>query len=245
MNELLDSKLCKLLRDVINKTDIFIKDEEENKKFNLVCVLMDRFDTSVKYINSINKITTENEFMIFMVYSCIIKDGINYINEALNINYEKDNKIFEKIYREDPIELPIDVGYSDDKFFEYFRSLVFAHPFLTDRSIPNALEKEKQYSPFIIVNRVNFNEEQELISVMVYSSKREDSFIIDVPFEKLKKYIKLKYEELNKVINEFKNIIDKKEKEWKKRKVNRNLSNIKILKTLNLYYKKDAWILML
>lgn len=241
MSELLDSKLCEKLREVINKTDIFLKDKEENKKFNLICALIDRFDISVKYINTINEITTENEFMLFMVHACIIKDGINYINKALNINYEKDNKIFEKIYREYPIELPVDVSYCDDKFFEYFRSLVFAHPFLTNKSIPNALKKEKQYSPFIIVNRINFNEEKELLSVMVYSNKREDSFILDVSFEKLKKYIKLKYKELNEVINEFENIIDKKENEWKKRKVNRNLNNVEILKDVKSILKERCF----
>lgn len=229
MNELLDANLCKKLREVINKTDIFIKDEEENKKFNLVCALMDRFDTTVKYINSIEKIKSEDEFILFMVHVCIIKDGIKYIKEVLNINCEEDSKIFEEIYRKYPIELPEIIEYSDDQFFEYFRSLVFAHPFLTNRSIPNRMEGEIQYSPFIIANRFTFKGENKLLSVKVYSNKRNNSFFIDVPFERLRKYIKLKYEELNEVIEKFENIIKRKETEWKKRKVKRDLCDVEIL----------------
>ena len=44
MNEFLNSKLVQDLRDVINKTDIFIKDPIEKEKFNLICAIIDRFD---------------------------------------------------------------------------------------------------------------------------------------------------------------------------------------------------------
>ena len=33
MNDLLNHQLCNELRNVINKTDIFIQDEKKNKKF--------------------------------------------------------------------------------------------------------------------------------------------------------------------------------------------------------------------
>ena len=33
MNDLLNEQLCEKLRVVINETDIFIKDEDESKKF--------------------------------------------------------------------------------------------------------------------------------------------------------------------------------------------------------------------
>lgn len=55
MGNLLNQQLCDELRDVINETDIFIKDEEESEKFLFICTLMDRFDTVVKYINEHQK----------------------------------------------------------------------------------------------------------------------------------------------------------------------------------------------
>ena len=44
MNEFLNSKLVQDLRDVINKTDIFIKDPIEKEKFNLMVASRDLTD---------------------------------------------------------------------------------------------------------------------------------------------------------------------------------------------------------
>ena len=49
MGYLLNQQLCDELRDVINETDIFVKDKKESEKFLFICALMDRFDTVVKY----------------------------------------------------------------------------------------------------------------------------------------------------------------------------------------------------
>ena len=67
MENLLDVELCTSLGTVINETNIFIKDETESKKFNLICAVMDRFDSVVKYINEhSNMPKTENDFIEFM-----------------------------------------------------------------------------------------------------------------------------------------------------------------------------------
>ena len=79
MGDLLNQQLCNELRYVIYETDIFIRDEKESKRFLFICALMDRFDTAAKYINEHQKKPdSEEELIIFMVYSCIIKDGIDY-----------------------------------------------------------------------------------------------------------------------------------------------------------------------
>lgn len=175
MNELLNSQLCRDLRNVINETDIFIKDEEENKKFNLICTIMDRFDSAIEYINThLEKPKTETEFIVFMTFCCTIKDGINYIMNVLNLKINNDKEIFKDIYMSEPLKLPEENNYDDDKFFEYFRSLVFAHPFLTDRSIPNKVEQsEIQYSPFVLINSIlSFRGIKNPVGVKVYSNKR-------------------------------------------------------------------------
>ena len=66
------------------------------------------------------------------------------------------------------------------------------------------------------------------VGVMVYSNKR-DMFSITFPFEILKNYIVWKYDLLTHATQAFKEIIEDKEKEWKKRKINRNQSFDKIL----------------
>ena len=222
MTELLDSQLVYDLRDVINKTDIFVKDPIEKEKFDLICAIMDRFDLSVDFLNKHQSFPKdENEFINFLVHVSIIRDGINAVFKELGLEIKSDNKIFEEYYK---MDLPnINKTINDDKFYEYFRSLAFAHPFLTDRSIPNAIDKnEIQYSPYVLTNLGLFWKNKDSIGVEVYSNKR-DAFSVSFPFEKLKDYIKWKYEMILDIISEFENIINKKEKVWKQHKVKRNL----------------------
>ena len=235
MQELLNSQKCKELRAVINETDIFIKDKEESKKYNLICAIMDRFDSAIEYINKhIKKPNTENDLIVFMNFCCIIKDGINYIMKVLNMQIKEDNQIFKEVYIQEPINIAKDQDYTDDAFFEYFRSLVFAHPFLTDRSIPNQIEKKEiQYSPFVIVDTYGLRKEKDCIGVMVYSNKRE-AFSINFPFDILKEYIKWKYNMIEEITQAFRDIIKSKEETWKKHKVNRNLMPIEMLEDIKI-----------
>lgn len=233
MNEFLNSKLVQDLRDVINKTDIFIKDPIEKEKFNLICAIMDRFDSSINFLNENQTFPkSENEFINFLVHVSIIRDGINKVFEVLGLKIKNDNKIFEQYYKRD---LPnINKEINDDRFYEYFRSLAFAHPFVTNRSIPNVIDKtEIQYSPYVLINLGYFWKDKNSIGVEVYSNKR-NSFSISFPFEKLKEYVKWKYERILDIILEFENIINKKEKVWKQHKVKRNLPDIEILEDIKI-----------
>ena len=86
MTELLNSRLVHDLREVINKTNIFVKDPVEKDKFNLICAVMDRFDDSVSYLNNHQDIPiSEEEIIIFFHHCCVIKDGIKAVCEILNI----------------------------------------------------------------------------------------------------------------------------------------------------------------
>lgn len=233
MNEFLNSKLVQDLRDVINKTDIFIKDPIEKEKFNLICAIMDRFDSSINFLNENQTFPkSENDFINFLVHVSIIRDGINKVFEVLELKIKNDNKIFEQYYKRD---LPnINKEINDDRFYEYFRSLAFAHPFVTNRSIPNVIDKtEIQYSPYVLTNLGYFWKDKNSIGVEVYSNKR-NSFSISFPFEKLKEYVKWKYEMILDIISEFENIINKKEKVWKQHKVKRNLPDIEILEDIKI-----------
>lgn len=230
MGNLLNEYLCDELTNVINETDIFIIDEEESKKFHLICALICRFDQAVNYINKHqNRLKSEAELIIFMVYSCIIKDGIDYIKDVLKIEKSEDKKIFENIYRKPPINIPEKEEFNDDKFFSYFRSLLFVHPLFTNKSIPKQKEGEIQYSPYILIDPQK-KPLDDLIKIKIYSNKREDKPFLSIPFKNLKEYIKVKYEELNQVIEGFRKIISEKEIKWKEHKVNRNQEDIDILK---------------
>lgn len=102
MTELLDSQLVYDLRDVINKTDIFVKDPIEKEKFDLICAIMDRFDLSVDFLNKHQSFPKdENEFINFLVHVSIIRDGINAVFKELGLEIKSDNKIFEEYYKMD------------------------------------------------------------------------------------------------------------------------------------------------
>lgn len=233
MNELLNSNIINELRDTINKTDIFIKDPIEKEKFNLICSIMDRFDSCINYINNHQNIpNTENDVINFLVYVSIIKDGINKVLHIIGLPKKSDNNIFRQYYIRD---LPnINKQLDDDKFYEYFRSLAFAHPFVTDRSIPNAIDKnETQYSPYILTNLGYYKDSKDNIGVEVYSNKREQ-FSITFPFETLKEYVKWKYEMMKDATSKFEKIIENKEEVWKQHKVNRKSKPLDTLKEIKL-----------
>lgn len=229
MNDLLDGKLVYDLRDVINKTNIFVADVNEKEKYKLICAVMDRFDNSVMYLNSHQNIPlSEDEIIMLFHHFCIIRDGIKVVSNILNID-NKPTNIFQSYCQKEPFLIPKDDYKGDDKFFDYLRSLFFAHPFITDRSIPNPIKGEVQYSPYILNNKMQlFPDQKDSVGVMVYSNKR-DMFHICIKIDDLKEYIRLKFEKINNIINAFQEIVDGKEKEWSSRKVNRNQDNNAIL----------------
>lgn len=228
--ELFDSNLCNELREVINRTDIFYKDSEQSKKFNFICAIMDRFDFAINYFNEhLTKPTTETDFMTYLTQASIIKDGINYCYKVLGIQPVTGNDIFKQYFERDLS--CINLQSSDDELFEYFRSLTFAHPFKTDKSIPNSIKDEIQYSPYCLLGLYTFKGDKNSIGVYVYSNKRE-AFSITFPFETLQEYILFKFNLISNIIEAFNNIIIGMETEWKKRKVNRNLDEIETLKDI-------------
>lgn len=244
MNDLLDGKLVYDLRDVINKTNIFVADVNEKEKFNLICAVMDRFDNSVMYLNSHQTIpTSEDDIIMLFHHFCIIRDGIKVVSNILNIENQSTN-IFQSYCEKEPFLMPTSDYKGDDKFFDYLRSLFFAHPFITDRSIPNPIKGEVQYSPYILNNRGGiFPDLKNSVGVMVYSNKR-DMFNICIKFDDLKEYIRLKFEKINDIINAFQDIINNKEKEWSNRKVNRNQDSdailLDVIDILNERYLEDS-----
>lgn len=246
MNDLLDSKLVYDLRDVINKTNIFVEDVNEKEKFNLICAVMDQFDNSVMYLNSHQTVPiAENDIIMLFHHFCIIRDGIKVVSNILNIE-NKPTNIFQSYCEGEPFLIPASDYKGDDKFFDYLRSLFFAHPFITDRSIPNPIKGEVQYSPYILNNRGGiFPDLKDSVGVMVYSNKR-DMFHICIRFDDLKEYIRLKFEKINDIINAFQDIINNKEKEWSNRKVNRNQDSdailLDIIDILNERYLEDSEI---
>lgn len=233
-NTYLHAKLSRDFRDAIN-SPIFFNDSKYLSQYNLCCAVVDRLDTCVEKLNSYGDYPdSEEDFMVFMMFSCMLKDAINELFKRLKITLPKESRnYFNTIYRKSPVYNPDKEEPTDDKFFEYLRSLMFAHPCETTRA--NFLKKnEIQYSPWVIVNdqiRI-FDECKDAVGVRVYTNMSEEILDIVFPFFVLKEYVRSKYEVLPLATQHILQQISEVKKQWEKVKINRNQSPIDILKEI-------------
>ena len=235
----LSTRIATELRETVLHNQ-FLADEIDYHSFiNLLYAIMDRIDSCVEYLNNHDKHPeTEMDFLSFIMTSCIIIDAVpiffqlaekSSLKTEIRIKSDENSKGFfqatcEKNKNKNvrgpfPNECP-----TDDKFFEYIRSLIFAHPFETSRShvIP---QNTTQYSPFILVDTtlIPSHNDKDEIGIRIYSDDKEQEKIIYISFKSIKAYIKHKYNHLSMIkdwINEQVAIVHNR---WKQRKVRRNI----------------------
>ena len=222
-------------RNLINMSPIFIYDEQYKNHYNLACVVMDRLDTCVKYLNKhITYPKNEEDFLSFMMFSCMLVDAVKQILKDLDIEaLSKESKYFRKVCLGRPLNLSEEECPTDDKFFEYFRSLTFAHPFETSR--PKFFQKgEIQYSPWVIVNSPigALLEIPDAIGVRIYSNKYDDILDLRLSFETLKEYIKSRYECISLATKWAENAVAKENSKWRRQKINRVQEPIDIFREI-------------
>lgn len=225
----LDENICKELRKVVNSSKIFYRDDKEKGYFYLICAVMDRVDDSVKFLNQYDTSSHNmNNIMLFMLHSCIIVDAVRETMKQLKIMEEQKDikKYFISVCEDKPLYLTRDDCPTDIKFFEYLRSLIFAHPLNTSRA--SFLGKDEiHYSPFPLSDFNNLK--NDCLGILVYSNKQPATKTLYIPYDALKSFIKNRYEQLILVKNELERRIENKKEEWKRKKINRNQSDIQIL----------------
>lgn len=235
-NNFLDLKLINDFRQVINEHNaVFVNDIGLKNKYDLICVFLDRMTTAVKFLNEQSiPFEEETDFINFMVYACLIYDGINKLSE--NIYQKKPAlserkklalaaNIYGKPYFTDSNCL------TDYVFFEFLRSLSFAHPYETDSRKRSFMDKGELFrSPWVISQ--SFNIKEYNVGVRIYSSKDGEITDLTVPFRELKSFVSDVYSNLNDFIKWAKEEIFQREKEWKKIKINRNQKPLMILESI-------------
>lgn len=239
----LNEKLCEDLRNVIKSSPIFAEDEKYQHLYNLICATMDRVDTCVKYLNAhSNYPSTEEDFICFVMFSCMIVDGVKHLLENVTKQkscYIDEKKYFKKYCVEKPMNCTEDECPTDDKFFEYFRALAFAHPFETSRNKIFREKFGKQVSPWVSVNNhilPDLYHFPEPIGVKTYTEKKDeygsDTQYIMFSFADFKKYIVSRYEEIVRVTEWAKLATEATFNLWKETKINREQEPIDILKDI-------------
>lgn len=221
-------------RNAFNETPLFMYNEEYKTCFNLFCAVTDRLESCIEYLNGHAETPkTEEDFLSFVMFSCMVLDAVKHVLKQLDI--EKIDKIdyFQNICLSKPLNIEKHKCPTDDKFFEYLRSIMFAHPFETNR--PKFFMKhEIQYSPWVIANNpaTKFRGIKDGVGVRIYSNKFDEIKDLIFSFDVLKKYIKSQYLLLDLATEKVKEIVSLKEIEWKKHKINRSLDYLDILKEI-------------
>ena len=222
-------------RKIMN-TPYFQKSKEFSLKFNLCCAVADRLNTCIAYLNKhLKHPKTEEDFLSFLMFACMMRDAVKTILDEFHIQHncrgEEQYQFFKNVYTESKVyNSKADVP-TDDEFFEYFRSLTFAHPVDTDRAKFLHKElKEKHYCPFVLINR--FWDDPECVGARIYTNVGKDILDVYIPFERIKKYLKFKYEQLSLTTNYLKQKYLDLETKWKRDKINRNLAPLEMLQEI-------------
>lgn len=234
MEVFLNPDVYREFRNAFNETPLFMYNEEYKTCFNLFCAVTDRLESCIEYLNGHAETPkTEEDFLSFVMFSCMVLDAVKHVLKQLDI--EKIDKIdyFQNICLSKPLNIEKHKCPTDDKFFEYLRSIMFAHPFETNR--PKFFMKhEIQYSPWVIANNpaTKFRGIKDGVGVRIYSNKFDEIKDLFFSFDVLKKYIKSQYLLLDLATEKVKEIVSLKEIEWKKHKINRSLDYLDILKEI-------------
>lgn len=222
-------------REIMN-TPYFQKSKEFSLKFNLCCAVADRLNTCVTYLNKhLKHPKTEEDFLSFLMFASMMRDAVDAILEEFDVQYNYQNEeqfqFFKDVYIKSKVYNPEKDIPTDDKFFEYFRSLTFAHPVETNRAKFLHKElKEKHYCPFVLINR--FWGDPKCVGARIYTNVSKDILDVYVPFERIKGYLKFKYEQLSFATNYLKQKYLDLETSWKRDKINWNHAPLEMLQEI-------------
>lgn len=236
----LDEALIWDLHNVIESSDIFMSEEPLKHKYNLFCAFKDRMFSAVKYLNKHSKPPkTEEEFINFLVYAAIVRDGIMKLYENLygkKPTFIGEKKYFLGVRTYSEKYFTEETQPTDDNFFEYLRAMAFAHPYETSRGkYPSKrlfMQKdEKHICPWVIIDKSGmYDRIKNPVGIRIYSNKFEDSLQdILFSFDDVKAYIKSRYDCLKEITKWAKQELAEHIEEWKKIKINRNQDPVDIL----------------
>lgn len=239
----LKPEIIKNFRESINKSPIFYADEAHNKGWSLICAAMERVEDCVTYLNASNdrKLNSEVDFINFMNFCCIISDAISKVLEWSRIENKPEdesedklvyfkspyNQFISKFHRAKKISYEPDDNMSDEKFFKFLRSIIFAHPLDTSRSL--SLKGGTIYSPFVSVSQMLQIDCSNAICIMIYSDIADD-MSITFSTNIINDYINSRYELLKTATSKVDENINSFNYTCSMRKVKMNLKPIDTLK---------------
>lgn len=195
-------------------------------KFNMICAVMDRIDSAIKYLNEhYDYPESESLYLTFMAYACMVCDSYDALSTYLReCKKETDNShiffgdLYCKTFSLKDEDIPC-----DDKLFAHIRSISFAHPFQTDRSPFLKRNKITQFSPMTIVQKGQHSIDCKPYCVCVWIYQNDGKTLrFDIPWTSLLLYIQSRYNVLSSLTNWINNKLENQIAEWKTQKINRS-----------------------
>ncbi|RCW62966.1 hypothetical protein [Saliterribacillus persicus] len=199
----LDSEVLRLLRDKVNEEQniIFNKRNKAHRAWDKICAIMDRLDDTVEYLNGLKLNTgkyknSSFDFFDFMNNASVVVDCIKKLSKIFDVSNDKMKKsidIFNQTGK--------DGKGTDEKYFEYLRSLCSIHPVETSHHI-RYQDNDFECSPFVLWNNRKgwINNDYDL-SAVVYTSNDEDYVKrVQIYISQIFDYVKTRLEFVQEII---------------------------------------------
>ncbi|HFU7058146.1 TPA: hypothetical protein ACGN81_005246 [Bacillus cereus] len=202
----LDPTIIEILRDKVNEQqNITInKKDGEQRAWDKICAIMDRLDDTVDYLNGI-KLNTGRysrsafDFYNFLNNASVVVDCIKQLAKLFDVPDEKI-KLSTNIFN----QLGKDKQGTDERYFEYIRSLCSVHPIETSRH-KRYQDNKFECSPYVMWNNelISYEDDCDIYAV-VYTNKDEDSFKrVKIYISQIFEYIKTRVEFVKEITDQI------------------------------------------
>ena len=183
------------LRKLIDEDWICHFDPDFKAAHNSLCIMMDRVDDSSQWLNMHGDFpNSEAEFLLFLVHGDIVCKTVLKAVRKLKLNnpYGDKKSAVARNYLSNHCSDLFSRGVvsnipDDATIWSYLRALAFAHTEETgDKRYYGSLleEGEKQYSPFVKVDRY-----RKEVGVVIYSSISDNAKALMLPYDSLKQFV--------------------------------------------------------
>lgn len=199
----LNTEILRRLRDKINEQQniSYKKTYKKYRAWDKICAIMDRLDDTVEHLNSIKLNTGKYkrsafDFFDFMNNASVVIDCIKELSKIFEVadnEIKNSNNIFNK--------LGSDGNGTDERYFEYLRSLCSVHPVETSRH-KRYQDNDFECSPYVVWNDFRLINDDCDIYAVVYTSKDNE------PFKKVGIYIKEVFKYIETRVNFIETIIN-------------------------------------
>lgn len=200
----LDTEILRKLRNKINeqKNISYNKMYGKYRAWDKICAIMNRLDDTVEYLNTIELNTGKYkrsafDFFDFMNNASVVIDCVKELSKIFEVSdseIKNSTNIFNKVGS--------DGNGTDEKYFEYLRSLCSVHPVETSRH-KRYQDNDFECSPYVLWNNSLrlFNDDCDIYAI-VYTSKDNESFKrVGIYIEQVFKYVEIRVNFIEKIID--------------------------------------------